>query len=59
MDVIVTGNHTIIQVNGQIAVDYVDPAARYKKGHFALQVERPLNTVVHFRKIEIKELPPE
>ena len=47
-----------IQVDGKTAVDFVDGAARYKRGHFALQVERPPQTFVQFRKIEVKELAP-
>jgi hypothetical protein len=58
LDVIVQGNRTIIQVNGKTAVDFVDEAARYKKGHFALQVERPPRTIIQFRKIEVNEIRP-
>jgi len=38
-------------------VDFKDPQNRYTKGHFALQQHDP-GTVVKFRKIEVKELPP-
>jgi uncharacterized protein (TIGR03067 family) len=58
LDVITQGNRTVIQVDGKTTVDFVDRAATYMKGHFALQVERPPQTIVQFRKIEIKELPP-
>jgi uncharacterized protein (TIGR03067 family) len=58
LEVIAQGNRTVIKVDGKTAVDFVDEAARYKKGHFALQVERPPGTIVQFRKIEVKELYP-
>jgi uncharacterized protein (TIGR03067 family) len=57
LEVIATGNHIVIRVDGKDMVNLVDPESTYRKGHIALQVERPLNTVVQFRKIEIKELP--
>jgi hypothetical protein len=57
LEVIAQGNRTIIKVDGKTAVDFVDEAARYKKGHFALQVERPPRTIVEFRKVEVKVLP--
>ncbi|HTK77522.1 MAG TPA: family 16 glycoside hydrolase, partial [Gemmataceae bacterium] len=57
LQVIAQGNRIIIKVDGKTAVDFVDEASRYKKGHFALQVERP-GTIAQFRKIEVKELPP-
>ena len=57
LEVIAQGNRTIIKVDGKTAVDFVDEAARYKKGHFALQIERPPQTIVQFRKIEVMELP--
>jgi hypothetical protein len=44
-------------VNGKTTVDFVDDKNTYKKGHFALQQHNP-GTVVKFRKIAIKELPP-
>src|SRR5262249_24572468 len=51
------GKHIVIRVNGQTTVDAIDQKPTYDRGHFALQVERPLNTVVEFRKVEVKELP--
>jgi hypothetical protein len=56
-EVTADGNHIIIKVNGKTTVDWKDPENRYKKGHFALQGHDP-GTVVKFKKIEVKELPP-
>jgi hypothetical protein len=56
-EVIADGNHIIIKVNGKTTVDFVDKNNTYMKGHFALQQHDP-GTVVHFRKIEYKELSP-
>jgi hypothetical protein len=56
-EVIADGNHIIIKVNGKTTVDWKDPENRFKKGHFALQGHDP-GTVVKFKKIEVKELPP-
>jgi serine/threonine protein kinase len=57
MDIIAEGNHTFIKVNGKTTVDYLDPKRRFASGHIALQQHDP-QTVVEFRKIEIKELSP-
>jgi hypothetical protein len=56
-EVIAKGNHLIIKVNGKTTLDWKDPENRFKKGHFALQGHDP-GTVVKFKKIEVKELPP-
>jgi hypothetical protein len=56
-EVIANGDHIIILVNGKKTVDFKDPENRYTKGHFALQGHDP-GTVVQFKKIEVKELPP-
>jgi hypothetical protein len=56
-EVIANGNHIIIKVNGKTTVDFVDEKNTFPKGHFALQQHDP-GTVVQFRKIEVKELPP-
>jgi hypothetical protein len=58
-EVIADGPHIIIKVNGKTTVDKVvdDPKRLFLKGHFALQQHDP-GTVVKFRKIEVKELPP-
>jgi hypothetical protein len=56
-EVIADGNHIVIKVNGKTTVDWKDPDNTHAKGHFALQGHDP-KTVVQFRKIEVKELPP-
>jgi hypothetical protein len=65
-EVIADGNHIQIFVNGKKTVDYVDTNNTYTKGHFAIQQHSPYKdkdgklyeSVVHVRKIEVKELPP-
>ena len=64
LEVIAKDNHIVIKVNGQTTVDYHDPERRRVRGHLALQMAShaaPLSppTVVQFKKIEIKEPPPE
>jgi hypothetical protein len=54
-EVTARGNHITISVNGSKVVDFVDKDWKWRKGHLALQLWEP-ETVVHFRKIEIKEL---
>jgi len=54
LEVIAEGEHVVILVNDKKVVDVTD--STYKKGHIALQQHDP-QTVVKFRKIEIKELP--
>jgi hypothetical protein len=56
-EVLADGNHIVIKVNGKTTVDWTDPDNTYKKGHFALQGHDP-GTVVKFRKVEVKEMPP-
>src|SRR5262249_28226538 len=51
-----TENRIVVAVNGQTTANFADSKDRYRKGHLALQVWSP-ETVVQFRKIEIKELP--
>jgi WD40 repeat protein len=55
-EVIAKGNHILIKVNDRTVVDYVDEKNTYSKGHLALQ-QLDRDTVIRFRKIEIKELP--
>jgi serine/threonine protein kinase len=57
LEVIATGNHIVIKVNGKTTVDFVDEENCHPTGHIALQ-QHDAQTVVEFRKIEIKELPP-
>jgi uncharacterized protein (TIGR03067 family) len=64
LEVIAKGNHIVIKVNDEKTVDYLDPQSKHTRGHLALQLIShsapiPQPTVVHFKKIEIKELPPE
>jgi hypothetical protein len=56
-EVIAVGPKITILVNGKQTIEFTDPEYRYKKGHFALQGHDP-GTVVKFKKIEVKELPP-
>jgi hypothetical protein len=61
IEVIANDNHIVIKVNGAITVDFVDRANTYRRGHLALQAMSDAvvkgQTIVQFRKIEIKELP--
>ncbi|HLW66736.1 MAG TPA: family 16 glycoside hydrolase, partial [Gemmataceae bacterium] len=57
LDLIADGNHLVSRVNGIHAVDFIEPLDAFPKGHIALETWKP-DTVVKFRKIEIKELPP-
>jgi len=56
LEVIAIGDHIVILLNGQQAVDSRLPAGYRKRGHLALQ-HFSEQTVAEFRKIEIKELP--
>ena len=58
MDVIAIGHQITIKVNGDVTATYPDPESDFAAGHIGLQQQNP-QTVVEFRKIEIKELPPE
>ncbi len=55
LDIIARGERLILKVNDTQVADIVNK--RFAKGHIALQHWGP-ETVVQFRKIEIKELPP-
>jgi sulfatase modifying factor 1 len=55
LEVIAQGNHLLVKVDGKTVVDCID--ATYSRGHLELVAGRP-GTVVQFRRIEIKELPP-
>jgi hypothetical protein len=64
-EVIANGNRIIIQVNGKTTVDFVDKNNSFTSGHFALQQHggfkkggKEIETVLHVRKVEVKELPP-
>jgi uncharacterized protein (TIGR03067 family) len=56
MEVIAQGDRITIKVNGITTVDHTEKSQVTTKGHIALQQYTP-NTVVQFRKIEIKEPP--
>ncbi len=56
-EILVRGNHIEIKVNGMKTADYVDREKTYTSGRIALQQHGP-QTVIEFRKIEIKKLPP-
>ncbi len=55
LDVRAEGNRVVVMVNDKITADFTDPERHFLKGHIALQKLYP-ETVVEFRKIEIKEL---
>ena len=57
LEVIAQGNHVVVKVNGMMTADYTDADRLFSTGHIALQQHGP-QTVVEFRKIEIRELPP-
>ena len=54
-EVIAEGTHLQILVNGKKTLDWKDPDATFKKGHFALQGHDP-KSVMTFRKVEYKPL---
>jgi formylglycine-generating enzyme required for sulfatase activity/serine/threonine protein kinase len=56
-ELIAEGNRIIVKVNGRTTADYVDAARRFDSGNIALQ-QHDSQTVVEFRKIEIRELSP-
>ncbi|MAT14697.1 MAG: hypothetical protein CMJ46_05430 [Planctomyces sp.] len=58
MEVVAVDNHFLIKVNGIETARYEDRGSALANGRIALQVFHD-KTVVEFRKIEIKELPPE
>jgi formylglycine-generating enzyme required for sulfatase activity/serine/threonine protein kinase len=55
LDVIAEGDHIVVQVNGRTTADYTDEKRRSRRGYINLQQAHE-ETVVEFRKIEIKEL---
>jgi serine/threonine protein kinase/Leucine-rich repeat (LRR) protein len=55
-EVIAEDNHFITKINGVEAANCYDAQDRHATGHIAMQVWH-VNTLVQFRKIEIKELP--
>jgi hypothetical protein len=57
LEVIADGQHHIVKVNEKVTANYIELAIGSRNGRIALQV-LDTATVVTFRKIEIKELPP-
>ena len=62
LEVIASGPHVRVLVDGKVVTDYRDPDRDYLKGDIALQQARTVragdDVVVRFRKIEIKNLAP-
>jgi predicted Ser/Thr protein kinase len=56
-EVIANGNHLVILVNGKKVVDTIDVNKDYVRGFLGLR-KAGKDTVVKFRKVEVKELPP-
>jgi uncharacterized protein (TIGR03067 family) len=57
VELILRGFHITVLADGKIIDEYDDPKRRRASGHIGLA--RGPNTKISFRKIEIKELPPE
>ena len=58
LEVIAQGNHLTVKLDGKTVAQHTDEKRAHQKGRIALQAYTP-QTVVRFKKIEIKELPPE
>lgn len=54
-EVVAEGNRIRIFVNGKQTVDFTDPNATFKKGHFALQGHDP-GSVMTFKRVEYRPL---
>lgn len=54
-EVIAVGPKITILVNGKKTLEWEDPDALYKTGHFALQAHDP-GSIMTFRKVEVKEI---
>ena len=57
LEVIADGNRRIEKYNGKIILDVEDLEPKFRKGHLVLRQLND-NVTTLFRKIEIKELPP-
>lgn len=57
VELIAQGPQMTIKLNGREVNKAIDPVGRYRRGHFALALTNA-KTVVQFRKIELRELPP-
>jgi hypothetical protein len=56
LDVVANGPQLVVKVNGKTTADYVEAGPLARVGQIALEVQ-DASSVVHFRKVEIKELP--
>jgi formylglycine-generating enzyme required for sulfatase activity len=56
LEIIARGEHVVTKVNGKLALETRTPSGN-RRGHFLLQ-QCGAQTIVRFRKIEIKELAP-
>jgi len=54
--VVAIGNRTIIKVNDEIVVDFVDEKNTHTEGHLALQQHDP-GSVVLYKNVQVKPLP--
>ena len=57
LEVTADGNRITTRVNDKVAVDFVDPKARYAAGHIGLHLERGTGPAIQIKRVEIKELP--
>ena len=55
MDLIASGNHIIVKIDGKVVLDYVDAKKSFTRGRIALQKWGP-PTRVAYKNIRIKEL---
>src|SRR5262249_33789033 len=57
LEVVADGQHLVVKVNGKVTANHIELVVGSRSGRIALQV-LDAATVVKFRKIEIKGLPP-
>ncbi|MBA4063478.1 MAG: hypothetical protein C0501_07150 [Isosphaera sp.] len=55
LEILALGSDITIKVDGKVATHWIDPRPTYPKGRLRIQLSG--NTLVQFRKIEVKELP--
>jgi serine/threonine protein kinase len=63
LEIVAKGNNLVVKIDDRKVVDCTDGNSTYKKGCIALQVRSPRlehdpQALIHFRKIEIKNLTP-
>jgi tRNA A-37 threonylcarbamoyl transferase component Bud32 len=56
-EIIASGNHLVFKVNDRNVVDYIDPDNRFKTGAISFRI--PAHCSFQFRRLEVKELPPD